>query len=45
MMESARKVDACEAAVQACASLLYEGQCQFPYLCAHALLQVESAMN
>lgn len=31
--------------MQACASVLHEGQCQFPYLCAHALLQVQRAAN
>jgi hypothetical protein len=44
LVASARDVEACERAAQACAGILHQGQCQFPYLCAHALLQVSLAL-
>ncbi len=44
LVAGAHDVEACDRAVQACAGILHQGQCQFPYLCAHALLQVSLAL-
>jgi hypothetical protein len=38
------EIATCERAVQACCKIVHQGQCQFPYLCAHALLQAALAL-